>query len=156
IAPRLNAPFHQHIFAARLDMDVDGEKNSVYEVNTAGLPRGEGNPHGNAFRAEATLLASEKAAQRSTHSATARFWRVVNHGSKNRLGQPTAYRLIPGENCPPFAHHDAAVRKRAGFATHHLWVTPFHANERYPAGDYPNQNAGGDGLPRWTAADRSV
>ena len=25
IAPRLNAPFHQHIFAARLDMSVDGD-----------------------------------------------------------------------------------------------------------------------------------
>ena len=24
IAPQLNAPFHQHIFAARLDMSVDG------------------------------------------------------------------------------------------------------------------------------------
>ncbi len=34
VAPRLNAPFHQHIFAARLDTCVDGEKNSVYEVNT--------------------------------------------------------------------------------------------------------------------------
>ena len=27
----------------------------------------------------------------------------------------------------------------------HLWVTPYEASERYPAGNYPNQNAGGDG-----------
>src|SRR5262249_44885979 len=55
VAPQLNAPFHQHIFAARLVMNVDGAKNSVYEVNTAGLPRGPDNPYGNAFRAQATL-----------------------------------------------------------------------------------------------------
>jgi primary-amine oxidase len=156
VAPRLNAPFHQHIFAARLDMSVDGDKNSVYEVNTAGLPRGKDNPHGNAFRAEATLLATEKAAQRDINAATARFWRVVNPGSVNRLGRPVAYRLVPGENCPAFAQADASVRRRAGFASHHVWVTPYAAAERYPAGDYPNQNPGGDGLPRWTKGDRSI
>jgi primary-amine oxidase len=156
VAPRLNAPFHEHIFAARLDLSVDGEKNSVYEVNTAGLPRGEDNPHGNAFRAEATLLATEKAAQRDTNAATARFWRVVNPGSRNRLGQPVAYRLVPGENCPAFAQADSSVRKRAGFASHHLWVTPHDAAERHAAGDYPNQHPGGDGLPRWTKDDRPI
>jgi primary-amine oxidase len=67
-----------------------------------------------------------------------------------------AYRLVPGENCPAFAHADASVRKRAGFASHHLWVTPYDAAERYPAGDYPNQNPGGDGLPRWTKDDRPI
>ncbi len=156
VAPRLNAPFHQHIFVARLDTSVDGDKNSIYEVNTAGLPRGKDNPHGNAFRAEATLLATEKAAQREINAATARFWRVVNPASRNRLGQPVGYRLIPGENCPAFAQADASVRKRAGFASHHVWVTPYSAAERFPAGDYPNQNPGGDGLPRWTQADRSI
>lgn len=156
VAPRLNAPFHQHIFAARLDMSVDGGTNSVYEVNTAGLPRGEDNPHGNAFRAEATLLATETQAQRSVNAASARFWRVVNPKRKNKLGQPAAYRLLPGENAPPFVQADAAVLRRAGFAAHHLWVTPYRADERYPSGEYVNQHAGGDGLPRWTAADRSI
>jgi primary-amine oxidase len=156
IAPSLNAPFHQHIFVARLDMAVDGENNSVYEVNTSGLPMGDQNPHGNAFRAVATLLATEKEAMRSTNAATARFWRIVNRESKNGLGQPVSYRLVPGENCPPFAQPEAAVMKRAGFAANHLWVTPFQADERYPAGDYPNQNPGGDGLPRWTATNRPV
>lgn len=156
VAPQLNAPFHQHIFAARLDFSVDGPRNSVYEVNTVTLPRSESNPHGNAFRAEATLLDSEANAMRSVNSASGRFWRIVNPEEKNRLGQPVGYRLLPGENCPPFVHPDAAVMRRAGFAAHHLWVTPFAADERYPAGDYPNQHAGGDGLPRWTAADRRV
>ena len=40
IAPRLNAGNHQHIFAARLISEVDGLSNSVYEVNTRGLPAG--------------------------------------------------------------------------------------------------------------------
>jgi primary-amine oxidase len=35
-------------------------------------------------------------------------------------------------------------------------VTPYRADERRAAGDYPNQHHGGDGLPRWTAADRPI
>jgi primary-amine oxidase len=156
VAPRLNAPFHQHIYVARLHMSVDGDRNSVHEVNMQTQPRGPDNPHGNAFRAEATLLRTEKQARRSINSATGRFWRVVNTQQKNRLGQPTAYRLVPGENCPPFVQPDAAVLRRAGFARHHLWVTPFDPEQRYAAGDYPNQHPTGDGLARWTEADRNI
>ena len=33
IAPNLASPIHQHLFCFRLDFDVDGEHNSVYEVD---------------------------------------------------------------------------------------------------------------------------
>jgi primary-amine oxidase len=39
---------------------------------------------------------------------------------------------------------------------HHVWVTPYREEEKYAAGDYPNQSTGGDGLSRWTAANRSL
>lgn len=156
IAPQLVAPHHQHFFCARLDMAVDGLPNSVYEVNTHSVPVGPDNPHANAFRPEATLLARESEAQRLINPMTARFWRIVNPQKKNSLGDPVAYRLVPGENCVPFAQDRAAVLKRAGFLTRHLWVTPYEPRERHPAGDYPNQNPGGDGLPRWSAANRRI
>jgi primary-amine oxidase len=63
---------------------------------------------------------------------------------------------VPGENCPLFVQPDAAVARRAGFMAHNLWVTPYRADERYAAGDYPNQHPGGDGLVKWTAANRPV
>ncbi len=156
IAPQLNAPFHQHIFAARLVPSVDGANNSVYEVNTLSVPAGPANPHGNAFAAQDTLLGTEKAARRRVNAGSARFWRIVNPNRKNRLGRPVGYRLIPGENCPPLVQPDAAIMRRAGFTANHLWVTPYAANERFAAGDYPNQHPTGDGLPRWTEADRNV
>ena len=56
VAPRVLAPFHQHYFNARLDFAVDGEDNTVYEVNTRSAPAGADNPHHNAFFAEATPL----------------------------------------------------------------------------------------------------
>lgn len=156
VSPQLNAPYHQHFFCARLDMCIDGPNNTVYEVNTRSVPVGPDNPHGNAFVAEGVPLATESESQRTVNLATARFWRIVNPNEQNGLGQCVSYRLIPGENCLPFAQPDAAVLRRAGFLTKHLWVTPYDPRERFPAGEYPNQNPGGDGLPRWTAANRRI
>jgi primary-amine oxidase len=125
-------------------------------VNTVRVPPGPSNPHGNAFKAEATLLATEKQARRCISSETARFWRFVNPTRKNRLGQAVGYRLIPGENCPALVQPDALIMRRAGFTSNHLWVTSFSERERYAAGDYPNQHPTGDGLPVWTEADRNI
>ena len=156
VAPRLNAPYHQHYFNARLDLDVDGEANTVEEVNTQAAPPGPEDPHRSGFFAEATPLWKESQARRNADPASARFWRVVNPGRKNGMGRPVAYRLCPGETARPFARPEASVLKRAAFLTSNLWVTPFHPDERFPAGDYPNQHPGGDGLPRWTKADRDL
>ena len=37
-----------------------------------------------------------------------------------------------------------------------FWVTRYDADELYAAGWFPNQHAGGDGLPKWTRADRAI
>jgi primary-amine oxidase len=157
VAPELNAIVHQHIFNLRLDFDLDGTNNSIYEVNTEAEPLDpDRNPFGNAFFAKSTLLATEQAAQRLIDPLKARYWKIVNPTVLNRLGQPVGYKLMPGENILPFAHPDAPILKRAGFMTKHLWVTPYQQDERYSAGDYPNQHPGGEGLPKWTQADRSI
>ncbi len=156
VAPQLNAPIHQHFFSVRLDAMVDGLNNSVYEVNTEAVPMGPENPHGNAFRAIATLLTTESEAQRIINPLSARYWKVVNPAVKNHVGEPVAYKLMPGENVLPFAHPESSVMKRATFTTRHLWVTPYSREENYPAGTYPNQHPGGAGLPEWTKANRSI
>ena len=156
VAPQLNVPYHQHIFSARVDLCIDGDRNAVYEVNSTRVPRAAENPHGNAFFADHPLLEDERGAQRICNLDTSRYWKIVNRSVKNRLGEPVGYRLVAGENCLPFAHDDAAVIRRAGFLKKHLWVMPYRREERYAAGDYPNQRSGADGLPVWTDANRPV
>lgn len=156
VAPQLNALNHQHFFNVRLDMMIDGLNNSVYEVHTEAEPLGPDNPYGNAFYARATLLKREQEAQQIIDPLRGRNWRIVNPSVRNRLGQPVAYKLMPGDNVLPFAHPTASVSKRAAFMTRHLWVTPYEPRELYPAGDYPNQHPGGAGLPAWTSANRSI
>ena len=59
MAPGLGAPFHQHMFSARLDMAVDGDVNVVEEVDAVAVPMGPDNPWGNAFRPQRTKLTRE-------------------------------------------------------------------------------------------------
>ena len=91
--------------------------------------------------------------------ASARHWKIESAASgvrRNRVGSPTAYSLHPHSGVLPFAAPDAHFMSRAGFLQHHLWVTAFHPNERFPGGDFPSQNPERDGLPKWTAADRLI
>ena len=46
VAPGLAAPIHQHLFCARLDLDVDGPVNEAYEVCFESMPAGDGQPLG--------------------------------------------------------------------------------------------------------------
>ncbi|MEO1148135.1 MAG: primary-amine oxidase [Cyanobacteria bacterium J06638_22] len=156
VAPELNALIHQHCFCMRLDFDVDGCPNTVYEVNSEALPPDPENLMQNGFYAVSTPLTTEQDAQRIVDPFKGRYWKVVNPHVTNRLGQPVAFKLIPGENVLPFAHPDAPILKRAGFMTKHLWVTPYDDAELYPAGKYPNQHPGGEGLPKWTQANRPI
>jgi primary-amine oxidase len=156
IAPGLAAPVHQHLFCARLDFEVDGPVNEVYEVSTEPLPLGDGNPWSNGFVPVARRLESELEARRDIDPASGRFWKFVNPDVRNRMGDPVAYKLSPSSTPTMLAHPESSVGRRAGFAHHNLWVTPFSPDERRGAGDYPNQHAGGDGLPLWTSQNRPL
>jgi primary-amine oxidase len=156
VAEGVNGMIHQHIFSVRLDLDLDGARNSVYEVHTESEPPGPDNPYGTAFYPVKTLLANEADAPALIDPLRARSWLVVNSGSRNAVGEPVGYRLVPGENAIAFAQPDSAFARRAGFAYKHLWVTPYAPHERYAAGEYPNQHPGGDGLPAWILQRRPI
>ncbi len=149
VAPGLYGPNHQHYFNVRIDWMLDGQENSVYEVNCEPLPWGPENPRGNGWVARETQLATENEAQRTIDPRSSRYWKIVNPTRRNAVGNPIAYKLVPGANAFPFFHEGSPQWERGGFVRHHLWVTAYNPQERYAAGDYPNQQRGGDGLPAY-------
>jgi primary-amine oxidase len=156
LAPNLYAVNHQHHFCVRMHAAIDGEGNQVTEVDTVADPTGPSNQFGNAFYAKRTTFERESEAQRNVDLATARYWIIQSSRRKNAMGYPTGYKIEPGESAPPYAQPGSSLHQRAGYLWHHLWVTRFDESERYPAGDFPNQNPGGDGLPRWVEQDRPI
>ena len=73
------------------------------------------------------------------------------------MGENVSYRLAPLDNSFPYLHPYSPVMKRAGFIGKHLWVTPFHPDEKYPAGMYPNKpQFEYEGLPNYTKNNRNI
>lgn len=137
-------------------MAIDGQRNHVDEIEVKRLPMSDTNPVGNAFTRTITRLTSETDAQRDAANDKGRVWRIGSNERKNRFGDATGFVLIP-EGQPLLLAADAAsIRKRAGFATHSLWVTQFDRDELWAAGYTPNQHPGGAGLPSYAAGNRSV
>ncbi|MDX1540835.1 MAG: primary-amine oxidase, partial [Geminicoccaceae bacterium] len=115
VAPGVAGQVHQHVFNVRLDMAVDGDRNTVREVDFFTTPEGPDNPNRNAFHFEERTLRTEKAARRNAAPERARFWKIVSTERTNAVGQPTAYRLVPHGSVPVFTHPDALVMRRAAF-----------------------------------------
>ena len=156
VAPGVYGPNHQHFFSLRLDMMVDGLKNTVYECDSEALPPGPENPHGNAWIVKQTPFKRESEAQSIINPLAARYWKIANTSKLNAVGDPVAYKLMPGDNVLPFYQPDAYAIQRAKFATKHLWVTKYDPAEMFAAGDYPNQHAGGAGLPEFVKSDSAL
>jgi primary-amine oxidase len=153
---RTYAPFHQHFLVARLDLDVDGERNTVHAVDSEALPTGPGNPHGLAMVQRSTPLRTESEGRQDYDWQRQRAWKVVNDGARNRLGTPVAYKLVPGGALPALLDPASPVFERAQAIGHTLWVTPHREDERWPCGEFPTQSAEDRGLPAWTAQDRPI
>ncbi|RLN54284.1 hypothetical protein BBJ29_007854 [Phytophthora kernoviae] len=156
MAPRLGAPCHQHLFSARLDVAIDGNKCHVDELEVKRLPISPENPMGNAFKRVSTRLEHESDAQREADNKLGRAWMVSSSEKTNRIGNPTAYVLYP-EGAPLLlAADESSIAKRAAYATKHLWVTQYSRDEMWAAGYTPNQHPGHSGLPAYAKANRSV
>jgi primary-amine oxidase len=171
VADQLKAPIHQHWVNFRIDMDIDGQENAIYEVQNRGVPSGPNdefapmeeaterspNPNGKLFYASRRRLDSELDARRMIDPLNGRYWSLVNESETNALDRPVGYKLLPtGDNVEAVFEDNSDAMKRAGFIDNHLWVTPHRDDERWPAGEYPNQNPDTEGLPDWTEADRDI
>jgi primary-amine oxidase len=150
---RTYAPFHQHFVVAKLDLDIDGEENTVVEVDSVAASIGDGNPYGLALSTQTTTIESESQAARDFNWETQRSWKVINPDKTNRHGSNTAYKLVPGAAIPALLDSSSPVYQRAPVIGHCVWVTAFNDNERWPAGDYPTQSSEDTGITRWISDD---
>ena len=153
---RTYAPFHQHFIVARLDLDVDGTANTVYASESEALPVSEDNPHGLALVVRDTALRNEDGGRQDYEWHSQRNWKIVNDNVANGLGSQVGYKLLPTGSLPPLLDHSSPAFRRAQAIGHTLWVTPYHSDERWPCGEFPNLSDEDTGLPAWTSRNRSI
>lgn len=147
---------HDHYFAFRLDLDVDGTRNNfvVDRLVTEILP--PESPRRSVWKREAWQPSTELEARLKIHHDAPALWRFLSTSRTTRLGYPTSYQIRPGMTAGVLLSEDDYPRRRAGFIDYHLWVTPYDRDELYAAGDYPTLSEPGMGLPAWTKANRDI
>ncbi len=153
---RTYAPFHQHFVIAKLDLDIDGEENTVVEVDSVAEPTSEDNPYGLGLSTQNTIIESESQSARDFKWESQRTWKVLNPNKRNRHGSNTAYKLVPGAAIPSLLDSSSPVYARAPVIGHTVWVTAYDDAERWPAGDYPTQSSEDTGITRWITDDASL
>jgi len=149
VAPNLVAPNHSHFFNFRLDLDVDGRNNSfmlgeLKTVNAAG-------PRKSVWAVEDKRIDREKDGKLEHGEA---LWKVVNPNRTNARGYNTGYMLESHTHADPLLKK--ADFQRAGFIEFPLWITKYDPDQRYAAGDTPNQNPGEGGLPVYQKDNASL
>lgn len=152
----LASPVHQHVFCFRLDWELDGGENSLFENEIEVMPVGDNNPDGTQFRSISRHLTDERSAQRNIAPQLSRYWKVSNPESLNGLGNPVAYKLLPGASPPLFAAAESRVGQRGAFGKRHLWATPYAEGEQSAAGPFTVMHNGEGGLVELTANNRDI
>ena len=147
---------HDHYFNFRLDLDVDGADNSFQKDQLKTVRLAGDHPRKSIWVREESIARTESDGKLRMDMEHPSLWRVVNPKSTNRVGYAVSYQLQPSMNIMTLLSPDDTPRRRAGFIENHLWVTPYEPNERYAAGMYPTLSKPGEGLPRWTSANRAI
>ncbi|MDM0112901.1 primary-amine oxidase [Variovorax sp. J22R133] len=151
---------HQHIYNFRLDMDVDGENNSLTEVDPVVAANTRGGPRTSTMETVTRTVASEQKAAQKFDPATIRL--LSNPARNNKVGNPVSYQLIPyAGGTHPIAKganfaKDEWINHRLSFMDRQLWVTRYNPDELFPEGKYPNRSNKDTGLGEFIANDQPI
>ncbi|MED1795771.1 primary-amine oxidase [Brevibacillus nitrificans] len=151
---------HQHIYNFRLDLDVDGENNTLTEVNPQIAENTAGGPRKSVIVTEQKTVTTEQDAIQTFDPSTIRL--LSNPSKENKVGNPVSYQIMPyAGGTHPVAKgamfsKDEWLYNRVNFMDKQIWVTKYNPDERYPEGEYPNRAKTDTGLKEFTANNDSI
>lgn len=127
VYPGVNAHNHQHLFCMRVDPNIDGPENTVFQVDARAAPAevgSAGNKYGNAFYAHKTKFSTPKESMSDYDGNSSRTWEMANTNKINLYShKPVSYKLVSREVPTLLPKEGGLVWKRAGFARHAVHVT---------------------------------
>jgi primary-amine oxidase len=147
---------HDHFFAYRLDLDVEGTANSFVK-HTMVPQRLENDPmRRSIWVTQHTVAKREREAISDIRLDQPSMWMFVNPAVKGPLNYPVGYEVMPGATAKSLLSPDDPTQTLGAFSAHQFWVTPYSPEERYASGTYPTSSAANDGLAVWTQANRPI
>jgi primary-amine oxidase len=156
VAPGIDGVDHDHFFSFRLDLDVDGTKNSFMDDKLVQYQLNPTTGRKTIWAMQPTMPSTESGAIRDIDPKHPEMWRFANTAVKNSLGYPSSFEIMAGETGISLLSPDDWPQIRGNYSSHILWVTPYEPDERYSAGVYVPGSKGTDGLAVWTKKDRNI
>lgn len=157
VASQINAQYHQHFVALRIDPEIDGNGNSVSTVDIVQHPEttgSNGNPYGNGFITQETVLNTPEKAKTKISPETGRTWLLSNPNQIHPFtGKPVGWKLLPYNAPQVMVKSDSPMHSRFGFSKHNVWVTKYKEGQFYPVSEF---NEDGKGLEEWTEDSKDV
>ncbi len=147
VTPDLIAVLHDHFFSLRLDLDIDGSRNTLVRENFTVNQARENALERSYWQLDPTVVESEGPMKGNGPG----IWRIVSD-EKGPFNDVTGYQIVP-EGTVSLLHLEDSPQRRGAFSSAPLWLTRHKPNERAAAGDYPNQHPGGAGLPTYANAE---
>ncbi|KAH6808869.1 amine oxidase 1 [Perilla frutescens var. frutescens] len=148
---------HDHFLIFNLDLDVDGEANSLIKTNlrTARVNGDMISPRKSYWRAESEAAKTESEARIKLGSG-ATMLSIVNPNKKTKIGNNVGYKLVPGSVAASLLSDDDCAQIRASFTKYNVWVTPYNKTEKWAGGLYADQSRGDDSLAAWSQRNRNI
>ncbi len=148
---------HSHYFSFRLDLDVDGPDNRFVKDRLVRKELPETSRRDAVWVVESQTAETEDSAKTVMDRNRPAILRFANAAAKNKHGYERSYRINIGASARTLLESDDITRRRAGFISNDLWVTPYDEDERYAAGEFTTLAEPGEfGLPVWTSDNRSI
>ena len=153
IAPNTVAIYHDHLFAFRLDLDVDGTGNTLIRDRAVPVRLPEANARRSIWKLERSEIEREGPVRPTGHDE---IFRVVNPQKSTPLGHRPGYQIEPGHGTLSLLSDDDLPQRRAAFSAERLWLTRYRPDELFASGRYANQSRGGEGLPAYVQDEEAA
>lgn len=155
VGPGVTAAFHQHLLSFRFDTRIDGDKNTVVYDDYVPMEENEMNAYDVGFMQKRNVV--EKSGFVDQSPFTNRAYKVINENSINPVTmKPVGYKFEMPAKQMILASPNSYNVKRARYATKQFWVTKYHEDELYAAGEFTNQSQTDTGLSVWADGTDAV
>lgn len=149
VAPGVMAPYHQHLFALRIDPAIDGHKNSLLVEESHPMPIEDASLMTNiGYITNKEYVETETPME--TDNRLGRVFKIVNENVTNPItGTPIGYKLVPHYSQMLLAHPSSYHSIRSEFCDYPVWVTQHRDAELFAAGEHTLQSDTGRGIQSW-------
>lgn len=149
VAENLVANNHDHFITYYLDLDIDGEENSLVKAKLRSVGSHK-SPRKSYWTVVKETVQTEGHARINQLGLDPIEIFITNPNKKTNIGNLVSYRLITGKPAVSLLTDHDYPQIRASYTRYQLWVTRYNNTHTWAGGFYADRSRGDDGLAVWS------